>query len=342
MEDNKALPIYFMSPAISSPPLKEALDAFNEKWWLNVHSYHDNLRLFHYTNLDGLMGILNNRSLWCSHIRTLNDPSELQYGKNLVLSYIDKYLKNNNDKEIIDLLEHLKLLINGFEFMFHAFVGCFCKEDNVLSQWRNYSANGGGYSLGFRFNSNTNFSHNGEDINKTSHIILRKIIYSPAVQVNYIKVCLDYIITGSKDTFKWFKKTGHDIPADWGMIAANEAINILFDIILSFKDPAFSEEKEWRIIKVVRDDDRPDLYKFRDSKSLLIPYLDTYIYEKIGATSIFPLESITYGPMLEKEITESILKLFLINSHRSPISENIIEINSGTVTINSAGFKIRS
>lgn len=340
MEDNKALPIYLMNPAVSSPPLKKALDAFNEKWWLNVHSYHDNLKLFHYTNLDGLMGILNNRSLWCSHIRTLNDPSELQYGKNLVLSYIDKYLENNNEKGIVDLLKQLKLSINGFEFLFHAYVGCFCKGNNLLSQWRNYSAQGGGYNIGFRFNSTIKFSHNGEDINKTSHIILRKIIYSPAVQSNYIKQCLDYIIKGSKDTFEWFKKTGRDIPADWGMVAANEAINILFDIILSYKDEVYSEEKEWRIIKLVRDDNRPDLYNFRNSKNRLIPFIDTYIYDIIDSSPFFPIESITYGPMLEKEMTEHVLNLFLINSGTTPISSPI-KIDSAKVTIYSTGFDIR-
>lgn len=337
---NKALPIYLMNPEKSSPPLKDALDAFNEKW-LAVHTYIDNLILYHYTTLDGLKGIINNRSLWCSHIRTLNDPSEIQYGKNLVISQIDEHIKSNEDKVIIELFEQLKMLINGFEILFHIFVGCFCQEDNLLSQWRNYSAQGGGYSLGLKFNSNIKFSHYETNLNNTSHIILRKIIYSPAVQIYNIKSCLDSIIAGCMDSIKWFTKTGLGVPQDWSLIAANEAINILFDIILSFKDPVFSEEKEWRIIKVVRDDDRPDLYKFRNSKSRLIPYLDTYVYEKIGATSIFPLESITYGPMLEREITEAILKLFLINSRRSPISENIIEINSGTVAINSAGFKIR-
>ncbi len=328
-----------MKSEISSPPLKDALDAFNEKWLL-VHSYIDNLKLFHYTTLDGLMGILNSRSLWCSHIRTLNDPSELQYGKSLMISQIDKYLKNIKEKEIIDLLEHLKLSINGFEFQFHAFVGCFCEKDNLLSQWRNYSDKGGGYNLGLKFNSNINYSHYEENLDNTSHVILRKIIYSPAVQAYNIKTCLDYIITGSKDTFKWFKKNGRDIPADWGIIAANEAINILFDIILSYKDEVFSEEKEWRIIKAVRDDKRPDLYKFRNSKNRLIPYIDTHIFERIDGSPFFPIESITYGPLLEKELTKSGLNLFLINASVSH-AQTSVAINFDEVTINSAGFKMR-
>lgn len=328
-----------MNPERSSPPLKEALDSFNRKW-LAFHSYPDDLTLYHYTTLDGLMGIIDTRSLWCSHVRTLNDPSEIQYGKKLVTDQMDKYIIDIKDKVIIDLFEQLKMLTSGFEILFHIFVGCFCQNNNLLSQWRNYSAQGGGYNVGIKFNSNTKYSHYKEDLTNASHVILRKINYSPASQNHYIKLCLDSIAQGCIDSLKWFTKTGIGIPQDWSLIAANEAINILFDIILSFKDPVFSEENEWRIIKVVRDDKRPDLYKFRNDKNRLIPFLVTYIYNSIGKASIFPLASVTFGPMLEKEITESMLKLLLINSSKNSFNK-YIEFNPGLVVLNSAGFNIR-
>lgn len=333
----KALPIYLMNPKNSSPPLKDSLDLFNEDW-LSFHSHDETLILYHYTTLDGLLGIINNRSLWCSHIRTLNDPSELQYGKKLVITQIDNYLKSINNKLIVDLLEHLKILINSFDIMFHIFVGCFCKEDNLLSQWRNYSAQGGGYSIGLNFISDTKFSHNKTALNDKSHIILRKMIYSHSIQILYINMCLENIIDGCKNSIKWFSERG-GVPDNWSSKAANEAINILFDIVLSLKDSVFIEEKEWRIIKVIRDDDRPDLYKFRNSKNRLIPYLDTYIFDIISDQEVFPLTSVTYGPMVEKEMAESVLKLLLVNSSSAP---NNIQFDSDSITINSAGFNLRS
>lgn len=265
----------------------------------------------------------------------------MQYGKNIVFKKIIEYQNSPDSDEVtIPLLDQLKGLIEHLESHFHIFVGCFCQENNILSQWRNYSAQGGGYSLGLKFNSQTKFSHYEDDLNRTSHVVLRKIIYNPAVQANYIKICLDYIINGCKEWLTSFTENGMDKPDDWFIIAANETVDLLFDIILSCKDDIFSEEKEWRIIEVTWDDIKTDLYKFRNSNNRLIPYLDTYIFEKIKAKPIFPIESITYGPILEKEMTESVIKLYLQNVNTIPGSSPV-EININDIIINSAGFEIR-
>jgi hypothetical protein len=35
--------------------------------------------LFHYTDANGLLGILRSRSLWATHFQSLNDTSEMHY-----------------------------------------------------------------------------------------------------------------------------------------------------------------------------------------------------------------------------------------------------------------------
>lgn len=74
-----------------------------------MHSSKVPLTLFHYTTLEGLKGILHNRSIWCSHISTLNDPLEIQYGKRVVLDKLNVFFgkgKRTNHKEVFEWSSH--------------------------------------------------------------------------------------------------------------------------------------------------------------------------------------------------------------------------------------------
>lgn len=76
-----AHPLYLFSPAFKLPSLEIAIDDFLKKW-LARHEFpvHENFFLYHYTTLSGLQGILRDRSFWFSHVSTLNDRLEIQYG----------------------------------------------------------------------------------------------------------------------------------------------------------------------------------------------------------------------------------------------------------------------
>lgn len=40
--------------------------------------------LYHYTDIDGLLGILKNRVIWATEIKDLADETEFEYGRDLV------------------------------------------------------------------------------------------------------------------------------------------------------------------------------------------------------------------------------------------------------------------
>lgn len=42
-----------------------------------------NKMVYHYTSLQGLMGILDTGKMWASHVRYMNDPEEITYGRKL-------------------------------------------------------------------------------------------------------------------------------------------------------------------------------------------------------------------------------------------------------------------
>ena len=81
--------------------IKEAIDSFEQNYWLSKHSSKEDLVLFHYTNAVGMKGIINNRSFWSTDAYFLNDNIELKYGIKIILEKLKFYLNKENDESII-------------------------------------------------------------------------------------------------------------------------------------------------------------------------------------------------------------------------------------------------
>lgn len=131
-------------------------------------------RLYHYTNWDGLVGIIENRCLWATHHRFLNDYSEtlllkdklIELAKPVVHGEYQNILNSHPDRQqIIKRIDDR----GGFEAVAHhdsivmvtgmyktlphdgLYIASFCGEsedeyintNGVLSQWRGYGRNGG-------------------------------------------------------------------------------------------------------------------------------------------------------------------------------------------------------
>ena len=107
----KGLPIYLMSPVNST--MKSAIDSFHEIW-LPMHSKEDELVLYHYSNLKGIMGIFESKGLWCTDTSSSNDPMELKYGKKLISDILVKRIESESNNAIIELLYNLNKFIATF------------------------------------------------------------------------------------------------------------------------------------------------------------------------------------------------------------------------------------
>ncbi|MEX0724544.1 MAG: hypothetical protein WD053_11725 [Gracilimonas sp.] len=57
------------------------LNSLEKEEWLSKHTFKDEKELYHYSNLNGIRGIIENRELWFSHISSLNDPMEIDHGR---------------------------------------------------------------------------------------------------------------------------------------------------------------------------------------------------------------------------------------------------------------------
>jgi hypothetical protein len=278
--------------------------------------------LHHYTTVEGIQGILRDGCLHASAAYYLNDSSEIDYGCILFASVLKKWFDQNQEKlskrevpiAIPEILWSTKQAFGSPEslqpVLFHVYVTCFCEDENLLSQWRAYGQSGG-YSIGFRRPA----LEHGFGVHGGWHRVrLSRVVYDLEEQnllltrlmTDAIATILDPhvegLITGLEEKqrlafvsmFRWFIDT----------MALAE--------IARFKHPAFREEKEWRL--VVRplpggtDAKKTGKLKFKPSRGMLTPYLELSPRED---KSLLPIESVRYGPTLERRRAENVLNLFL-------------------------------
>ena len=63
-------------------PFWSECNKLHEEYAKNQFS-NNQCTIYHYTNYEGLCGILKNRKLWYTNYRYLNDKSEIQFGFDL-------------------------------------------------------------------------------------------------------------------------------------------------------------------------------------------------------------------------------------------------------------------
>jgi len=103
--------------------------------------------VYHYTDWNGLRGILDDGTLRCGDIFYLNDPSELRHG---VSASLDLFRAGNALSDWGRFGEDLKRsLSSNLGQIANIFILCFSQKWDDLSQWRAYGENGRGYAIGF-------------------------------------------------------------------------------------------------------------------------------------------------------------------------------------------------
>ncbi len=286
--------------------------------------------LFHYTNVQGLKGIVESGKLWATSAYYLNDSSEIEYGCQLVIETIEEWLKANSRSALNSTpLQTLKLLKSSFRdpgFQIARLVGiyvsCFCENENLLSQWRAYGQ-AGGYSIGM-LSAELELGLLAPGFFASR---LLKVNYDREVQRAKIHSLLRDFILLTEDEGLFRLPTEEVVRIEFISELAFYLQELLMDEIVSFKNSAFEEEREWRIatrprlieMKRARRDQGvseqqksrtgPHSYvqHFRHSKGGLVPYLELSPLEN----QLLPIQSLRFGPSLDKFKTEFALLGFL-------------------------------
>ena len=232
--------------------------------------------LYHYTTLNGLLGIVRSRTLWASDIRYMNDSAELKHSADLIRIEVQERIARGQGKadllgQFTDWISHR--ITNG-----HMLFGAsFRSHGNLLSQWRGYSSHGKGVSLGFAAES----------------ILIRQVIDAVEAHVErHISGC-----TSRQRLSAIYQGVFENIEIDLLRIAA------------ILKHPSFREEKEWRIVSPVYTDYSNAPVLFREANAMLVPYMEFNLQPEAGRP--LQLEHLYLGPTSNSNISLNSLKMFL-------------------------------
>ncbi len=318
----------------------------------DVHPY-----LFHYTNEQGLYGILKEQCLWATHYKFLNDSSEIILSKEKIRDIVypcTLEFYNNIDpknpvlQETISTYGNLEAKAKYDSELFidacyetltpEIYIISFCteSEDNyinqngILSQWRAYGGDGGfavvlnSEGLQNMLDFEYKFFHYG-------YLEPATVVYSDEdekynLMLNELRPYLtDYL----KKLFEQTLLIKNE-PPDLG-----NAFSWLIKCFTHYKHKGFKEENEARIIAMplnegfIQDDtykSKPEKErKFRNKNGGQIPYIE--LFRSLGERLPLPIEKLIVGPHKDKELRAAALRIMLRNTDIDVTISDIPYIN---------------
>ncbi len=269
--------------------------------------------LFHYTNVDGLEGILREQNVRATHFRFLNDASELTYASEHLVKYFYEEIfeivsgdpgrfgsLEDNLKVALARDEAQRLFKGSFTSLDEQspiFVVSFCRHSleetrmrGLLSQWRGYGADGG-YAIVF---DEAKFVE-----------LLNKLPFGPKFGVKAWKQVI-YLEPGKSPDLADFSgiarsafKHKFNRLCELGTIGIPLASRQLFELgseereigellepivsTLPFvKHKAFEEEAEFRVVvaaltrHLLPPEGEPPPFGFRKRGQVLVPYVNLF------------------------------------------------------------------
>lgn len=213
--------------------------------------------VYHYTSIEGFMGIISSRSVWMTDYSYLNDHRELTHGVDVVQGVIKEIANAEATQEILQLIASWSGKLA--EVQNRICITSFSSDEDSLSQWRAY----GPIAIGFPVHPLALHVNQG---------ILQPIIYDPEVQRKLIKIYLHQLCSAYQQDVADTRLDG-----DSGLYETSE--NML-ELISFFKDPAFRSENEIRLAYI----DRPEFTErffgktaksFRVAKGRIVPYISS-------------------------------------------------------------------
>lgn len=261
----------------------------------------DNI-FYHYCSVETFYNIIKSKNIRLCNSYKMNDYMENTY----IDVVIDKSLK----KLGIDLdnlsIEKLRRNYKKNKEQWRSYIACFSKSGDSLSQWRAYGDDGQGIAMGINFNKlniidGLNFESSNIEKSNNNHANLTyaEVIYEESKQLSVI----EEIIANSLKVTQDVELLKYVIP-----MLKNSII---------FKNPAFCEEMEVRLIYTVDSEEEKRLINcntkeciknFYVKKGQIVSYYELDFSKYIGEGVI---DSIVLGPKCVMPMDDWDLNLFL-------------------------------
>lgn len=272
-----------------SKPLQE-LNSELYKIWSSFHKQRPPV-IYHYTTINGLIGMLKDGKIWATDIRFLNDSSEFQYARDIISARIEKEKETSTHTLWQKTFWERAQRVVDSKPGDYRFITCFCENSDLLSQWRGYAGGTGGFCVGF----DSNFINN-KAISEPG-FFLRRVIYDPDKQKEIVGLLFSQInLKLSELLAHASEKECDNIVAFVGHVAGT----LIEEILYTFKHPSFYEEKEWRCVMTSGLTEELEELKFRTSGPSIVPYTELN-FPVANNCPLLPIRKLIQGPATNKE-----------------------------------------
>ncbi|MBP2642499.1 MAG: hypothetical protein H6Q67_386 [Firmicutes bacterium] len=277
--------------------------------------------LYHYTDVNGLYGLISNNEFWVTKSNYLNDPSEITYFNTIYSELLNDngiLLMDNISTELIKKETNASLSFPDFCSRYHKYsnqfnetfqetfdlyILSFTSNSDSLTLWSNYSSHIG-YNLGFNRTLLDCWNKENE------RFFLGRVIYSKSLQLRKIREHFLNAYLTFAYVYQSTEYTSHFTQSDllnmiFGNLSMALKINSMF-----FKNYLFKSEEECRAVFVSNKDyeipGKKHEVDFRPSNGVIIPYIKVPF-------KIKNISSINIGPKNNMDIAKNGLEFFLKN-----------------------------
>ncbi len=316
-------------------PFPKAADYYKEKSTYEISQ----APVYHYTDISGFRGIIQNQEFWMSNINFMNDKEEFLNGilicreiVNALLSGISFLPEEDISKKYLNEIHKVLAENKIAEKISHKdiYAMSFCKEGDLLSQWRGYGKENG-ISIGFNakklaqmnliLNSREQSVIDEESIlhaDRRIQVRLQEVIYQNEVKNEYLK---DMISFGLENVEKFCNNDRY-----YAEYVANQMLDLLFGICPIFKNGSFFSEEECRLIYVSHREQelkyRP--IEYREKHGIIIPFIRFKLVDnQKNMMEQWPIEKILIGPNARQEELSDGVKFFLLKENLEYLIEKV-------------------
>lgn len=274
--------------------------------------------VYHYTDQSGLIGILQTKELWCTHIACLNDASEYTFAKKLYCEMLVALAQDQSQEQRMrDYASWVKELLdqedaeqdNESASVPNCYVTSFSEAEDDLSQWRAYTKTGSRFSIGFR-------GAILEALAKYPNGKFEPVTYGRESVLDEMKNEFVRCMREKEPSLYVGEETNR--PVQHGHRAAYTNVNrtVLREVAVRSKNDAFAQEEEWRLSYVIPWNQ----CEFRTGKSFVIPYFK----KRLDVAN--PIATITVGPSPHKR-----LSAFSVKGMLTTFGWGDIEVKESTI-----------
>ncbi len=289
----------------------------NRKAWLPIPKCRFGERIYHYTDLKALKGIVMDHSFWVTKSDFLNDKYEFYYAFKIIRKVCGKMIPNIQNRKIF-----MHMLKERLEF-FHGsmadqilsgwYILSFSRAKDSLLLWTEFSQSQG-YCLEFDYKRLSKGIPDGIRLDGY-------VIYDKKKQYELVENTLSRILE-EHDGGK--KKLKEKLLSEEKLISGRELDGLMkefsvccFVYSMFFKKDCFRDEQEYRFIfwafhePVAGSKDAQVIpMHFREKDQALLPYIVINYKEAQGNN---PICSITAGPKNDSDLAVKGMQYFLRN-----------------------------